>query len=161
MQLLQGQFPDWRHVLPPTPVIRVPVHADTLLAVLRRVRVLARDIKSRSVGLMVSDQRCVFDMEPTSENPEGLLVEEMSCTVDCQPAQRICFNAQYVEEALQGLASTEYLLDIASPTLPLVVRPVPETGAFALVMPVTLWDAPRELREAAVVEGEPEAVEVA
>jgi DNA polymerase-3 subunit beta len=104
MRLIEGEFPDYKQVVPQKSSRRMLVEVQPLLAALRRVSILSSE-RTRGVKLQVSDGR----LEVSSINPDlGEASEELSVQYEGEPFS-IGFNAKYLTDALSVLDPSEQI----------------------------------------------------
>ncbi len=133
MRLLDGQFPDYRQVVPKESAKSVVVGREAFAAMLRRVSVVASD-KTFGVRLELGDGKLVA----TSQNPDlGDARDEIEAQVKGEGLQ-IGFNAHYLIEAVSVLACDQIRLELSDELSPGVIRPVGEEGYLAVVMPMRI-----------------------
>src|SRR5262249_17441468 len=95
MRLVEGEFPDYRQVIPGAARAQVRANRDDLLAALRRTSLLASE---RSRGVKLSLQR--GRLELSAANPDqGEASEEIEVAYGGEPLT-IGFNARYLMDVL-------------------------------------------------------------
>lgn len=134
MRLLEGEFPDYKQVVPKDSERRVTLSAATFLAALRRVSLVSSE-RTCGVRLQVDGTR----MEVSSINPDvGEANEEVEIEYD-GPALTVGFNARYIIDALQVIP-TESRIEMAfnDEVSPAVLRAESEPEYTYVVMPMRL-----------------------
>jgi DNA polymerase-3 subunit beta len=133
MRLIEGEFPNYRQVIPKESTIRLTLPQEALSQALRRVVLLSTE-RSRAVKVQLSPNRLVL----TSSNPDiGEAEEELD--VDYDGAEvAIGFNARYLLDSLAGLRSKEIRLGLKDELSPVEVRPTDDEETLAVVMPMRL-----------------------
>lgn len=97
MRLIEGEFPDYRQVVPAAPRLRSLVNRDDLLSALRRISLLASE-RSHGVRLHFDRDR----VEVSASNPEqGEAVEDIEASFSGGEPLTIGFNARYLIDVLQ------------------------------------------------------------
>lgn len=134
MRLVEGEFPDYRQVIPGAPRAKVLVNRDDLLAALRRISLLASE-RSHGIRLQVDRGR----LELSASNPEqGEASEEIEVSYGGEPMS-IGFNARYLIDVLNvhspGDAIEIGLTDEAGPG---VLRGSQDSEYSYVVMPMRL-----------------------
>ncbi len=133
MRLLDGQFPDYRQVIPKESERAIQLSRGKLIETLRRVSLVSSD-KTYGVRLEVDEGK----IELTSQNPDlGEAHEEIEAEVKGGPI-KAGFNAHYLIDALSAFSSDQIRIDLADELSPAVLRPVGENGDLAVVMPMRL-----------------------
>ena len=133
-RLLEGDFLDWRKVVPTNCPVKLCAHVGDLASSIERV------------GLIVSEKykspvRCVF----------GNNVLQLRTTTTIGEAQDRCaiagdgreleigFNVRYLADALKVIPSDEVMLELTNNLSPIVLTPADEKHDFAyMVLPVRI-----------------------
>ena len=131
MRLIEGEFPNYRQVVPNEARIHLTLETEALVHVLRRVALLSAE-RSRAVKLeLTSGQLCL-----SSNNPDlGDAREEIDVDFDDEPLS-IAFNARYLMDALAVTGSKEVQLTFKDPLSPALLRPTDDGDSLAVVMPM-------------------------
>jgi len=133
MRLVEGQFPDYKQVIPKLADKIVRVAQKDLVNSLKRVSVLAQD-KMQPVKLVLSkDQLVVSCTNPeTGEISDDVPVEYAGATIE------VAFNARYLVEALASLDDKNVLLKVTDNLSPGLLVGVDEPRHLCVVMPMRL-----------------------
>lgn len=133
MRLIEGEFPNYRAVVPKSAAHRLIVGADPLRHALRRVAILSTE-RSRAVRVQVGGGRLTM----SSSNPElGEAQEELD--VDYSgPVLKLGFNAGYLQEALVATRAKEVEIAFQDETSPIQLRPTDDDDTLAIIMPMRL-----------------------
>jgi len=133
MRLIEGEFPNYRQVLPKAPRHRLTVPSETLSHVLRRVSLLAAE-GGRGVKLEIASGKLTV----SAQNQDlGEAQEELD--VDYAGEQvGIGFNARYLLDCLSVFRAKEVELGLIDELSPVTVRPTDDGDALAVVMPMRL-----------------------
>lgn len=131
--LIEGQFPNYRRVIPENQTNQVIVAREELLEALKRVSLLVEQ-KSRRVYLNLDDGGMTLKSE---ESEIGVASEEISCAYS-GPAVSIALNYLYLMEPLRVMEEKEVSLRFTEPTKAVSVYPVPERDFFHIVMPMQI-----------------------
>jgi DNA polymerase-3 subunit beta len=133
MRLIEGEFPNYRQVLPKDPSQRLLVPAEELTRALRRVQLLSAE-RSRAVRLELAKGR----LSVSSKNPDlGEAQEELDVDYD-GPEHSLGFNASYLLDALQAMHAKEIELGFQDALSPAQLRPTDDADTLAVVMPMRL-----------------------
>ena len=131
MRLIEGEFPNYRQVIPRQTTHHVTLPTELLIQALRRVALLSSE-RSRAVR---------FDLSPgllrlSSNNPDlGEAHEEMD--VDYAGDElSIAFNARYLTDCLSVLGAKEVRLGFQDPLSPAQITPSDDEDSLAVVMPM-------------------------
>jgi DNA polymerase-3 subunit beta len=133
MRLIEGEFPNYRQVLPKETTHRIVLPAEELSNSIRRVALLSSE-RSRAIRLDLSPG----SMIASSNNPDlGEAQEELDINYEGEPLS-IGFNARYLLDALAVVKSKEIELGLHDELSPVQIRPTDDTDTLAVVMPMRL-----------------------
>ena len=133
-RLLEGQFLDWRRVVPTNCPIKLVANVSDLASSVERV------------GLIVSEKykspvRCVFshnELLMRTNTTIGAAEDRCSIAGDGKELE-IGFNVRYLADALKVVPSDEVTLELTNGLSPIVLTPVDEKFDFAyMVLPVRI-----------------------
>ena len=133
-RLLDGEFLDWRRVVPTDCPIKLVAHVSDLSSSVERV------------GLIVSEKykspvRCVFSNNEVlmrTSTTIGAAEDKCSLAGDGKELE-IGFNVRYLADALKAIPSDEVTLELTNGLSPIVLTPVDEKFDFAyMVLPVRI-----------------------
>jgi DNA polymerase-3 subunit beta len=133
MRLIDGQFPDYKQVIPRVTDKIVRVSRGELVDALKRVSVLASD-KMQPVKLSLNrDQLVVSCTNPeTGEISDDVPVEYAGAPIE------IAFNARYLVEGLASLEDRNVLLKLTDNLSPGLIVGVDEIRHLCVVMPMRI-----------------------
>jgi DNA polymerase-3 subunit beta len=133
MRLIEGEFPNYRQVVPKAPTSRLTLATELLAHALRRVALLSVE-RSRAVRLALSEGKLVM----SSNNPDlGEAQEELDVDY-AGPEINVGFNARYLLDALGAARSKEIQLGFQDEMSPVQIQPIEDPEALAIVMPMRL-----------------------
>jgi len=125
-KLIEGNYPNYRQVIPGDSTERVELGREALLETVRRVSLLSSD-KSNSVKLVFGENR----IEITANSPDvGEARESMDVSYTGKPMQ-IAFNPDFLKAPLQNLDTASVYLDLIDEMSPGVIR---IDGSFLYVL---------------------------
>ena len=133
-RLLDGDFLDWRRVVPTNCPIKLGAHVADLTASIERV------------GLIVSEKykspvRCVFSdnvLQLKTNTTIGAAEDRCAIAGDGKELE-IGFNVRYLADALKVIPSEEVALELTNGLSPIVLTPVDDKYDFAyMVLPVRI-----------------------
>ena len=136
-RLLDGDFPNFRKLLPQEPTSIVYVDTDELLGAVNRVALVAE--KNQPVRINVSGS----EIELSAGGDEAHATELLDGSLDGEPIE-ISFNPQFLAEGLAALRAPVTRISCTTPAKPAIFTGVAERGAPAnteyqyLLMPVRL-----------------------
>jgi len=133
MRLIEGEFPNYRQVMPKAAKHQLVVPQEPLSQALRRVALLSSD-RSRAVKVQLADGRLTL----SSSSPEiGEATEELDVDYAGE-AVSVGFNARYLLDALSAFRSKELEIGLQDEFSPAQLRPTDDADSLAVVMPMRL-----------------------
>jgi len=134
MRLLEGDFPDYKQVIPGGWQRQIHLQRSALSQALRRVSILASE-KSHPVRFHISGGTLII----SAKQPEaGEAREEVEAQVEGQDLE-IGFNARYFLDALNVMDTDNIAIQIGDSLSPCLVRPGEgEADELFVVMPMRL-----------------------
>ena len=133
-RLLDGDFMDWRKVVPQDSPIKLVAHVGELSSCIARVDLVASDKYRTPI-------RCTFtNQELLLRNNTVIGTAEDRCTLAGDGKElEIGFKGQYLTEALRAIPSEEVCLELTNGLSPIVMTPVDDKHDFAyMVLPVRI-----------------------
>ncbi len=133
MRLLDGQFPDYREVIPRQSEKTLKVPRARLLETLKRISLLSEE-KSHAIRFELSENL----LRVSSQNPdlgeahEELAVEYAGAKVE------VAFNSRYLIDVLGAVVVEDVSLEVADEQSPGVVRPAGDASYTAVIMPMRI-----------------------
>ena len=133
-RLLEGEFLDWRRVVPTNCPVKLVANVGDLASSVDRV------------GLIVSEKykspvRCVFSNQVLlmrTNTTIGAAEDRCSIAGDGKELE-IGFNVRYLADALRAIPSEEVVLELTNGLSPIVLTPAEEKHDFAyMVLPVRI-----------------------
>jgi len=133
-RLLEGEFLDWRRVVPTNCPVKLVANVSDLASSVERV------------GLIVSEKykspvRCVFSNQVLNMRTATTIgAAEDRCAIAGDGKElEIGFNVRYLADALRVIPSEEVALELTNGLSPIVLTPVDEKYDFAyMVLPVRI-----------------------
>ena len=133
-RLLEGDFLDWRRVVPTNCPVKLVAHVSDLASSIERV------------GLIVSEKykspvRCVFGnqvLQLRTNTTIGAAEDRCAIAGDGKELE-IGFNVRYLADALRVIPSEEVCLELTNGLSPIVLTPVEEKYDYSyMVLPVRI-----------------------
>ena len=133
-RLLEGDFLDWRRVVPTNCPVKLTAHVSDLASSIERV------------GLIVSEKykspvRCVFSdnvLLLRTNNTIGAAEDRCAIAGNGKDLE-IGFNVRYLADALRAIPSEEVVMELTNGLSPIVLTPVESKYDFAyMVLPVRI-----------------------
>jgi len=131
--LIDGQFPDYRRVIPDAQKYRARVEKKALEDALRRVSLLVEQKSRKVVFSMAEGALTVF----SKESELGIATEELPCEYE-GPEMSFAVNCLYMSEPLRELAGEKVLLEFSDVNKAITLKPLPEDGYTNVIMPMQL-----------------------
>lgn len=131
-RLIDGQFPNYRQLLPESYEHDVRLPRSDFLEVVRRVSQLAQ----RNAPLRLSFASGQLTVAATTPDV-GDAVETMPATFEGEEME-IGFNPEFLREGIESVEGDEVLLRLISPLRPGLLQPVGDDDFRYLVMPIRL-----------------------
>jgi DNA polymerase-3 subunit beta len=122
-RMIDGQFPAYERVIPKGNDKRIEFERDRFQSAIRRVALLSNE-RSRAVKFAIESGR----VEIASHTPELGEAKEQLAVEYGGPAMTISFNAQYVLEFLNAVATDVVAIEFKDEVSQTVMRPVGATG---------------------------------
>ena len=116
-KLIDGNYPNYRQVIPGDSNERVVISREALLETVRRVSLLSSD-KANSVKLVFSENR----IEVTANSPDVGEAQESMDVIYQGPPMQIAFNPEFLQAPLRVLDSEQVYLDLIDEMSPGVLR---------------------------------------
>jgi DNA polymerase-3 subunit beta len=133
MRLIEGEFPNYRQVIPADRGQQLLLPTETFTHALRRVALLSAE-RSRAVKLELSEGQ----MRLSSNNPDlGDAREEVDIDYAGETTS-IAFNARYLIDAVSAARSKEIRFGFRDALSPAELSPADDSDALAVVMPMRL-----------------------
>jgi DNA polymerase-3 subunit beta len=134
-RLLEGQYPNYRQLIPSQFIRQMTLERKLFISALERIAVLA-DQKNNIVKLSVdSVQQCLtlsVDAPDVGSGQETIAAQISGEDLD------IAFNVKYLLEGLKVFNTTEVQMQFNSSTSPSIVTPLGGVKMTYLVMPVQI-----------------------
>ena len=133
-RLLEGEFLDWKKVVPTNCPIKLTAHVSDLVSSIERV------------GLIVSEKykspvRCVFGNQVVylrTNTTIGAAEDQCSLAGDGKELE-IGFNVRYLADALKAIPSEEVVLELTTGLSPIVLTPADNKFDYSyMVLPVRI-----------------------
>lgn len=129
-RLIEGEYPNYRNLLPSSYPNRLTVGRDTLLEALRRVKILAQD--STPVRLTLGGE--TLRLTAITQDV-GNAHEEIDASYE-GTEMTVAFNPDYLAAGVEAVEGDEVTLSAMDPMKPAVLRGVGHDEYLYLLMPV-------------------------
>jgi DNA polymerase-3 subunit beta len=131
--LIEGQFPNYRRVIPENQSHSFVLNRAEMLEALNRVSLMVEQ-KSRRGYVGVSSDVIFVSSEG---NDIGDAKEEISCKYEGDDIS-IAMNYRYLEEPLKAMEDEEVIVHFTEPNRAITIKPVPEKNFFHIIMPMNV-----------------------
>ena len=131
--LIDGQFPDYRRVIPDAQKYRAIVEKKALEDALRRVSLLVEQKSRKVVFSMAEGTLTIF----SKESELGVATEELPCEY-AGPEMSLAVNCLYMSEPLREISVDKVSLEFSDVNKAITLKPVPEDGYTNIIMPMQL-----------------------
>ena len=133
-RLLDGDFLDWRKVVPTDCPIKLVIHVSDFASSIERVGLVVSEKYKSPVRCVFSNQELLLKTNTTI----GVAEDKCSLAGDGKDLE-IGFNVRYLADALRVIPSEEVCLELTNGLSPIVMTPVDEKHDFAyMVLPVRI-----------------------
>ncbi len=131
-RLIEGQFPNYRQLLPETYEHELTIAGGELTDVVRRISLLAQ----KNAPLRLSFQP--GELTISAQTPDiGEAREALPVAFQGEPFE-IGFNPEFLREGLEGIASSDVVVKLISPLRPGLLQAADDGGFLYLIMPIRL-----------------------
>ena len=133
-RLLEGEFLDWRRVVPTNCPVKLTAHVSDLASSIERVGLIVSEKYKSPVRCVFSDNVLLLRTNTTI----GAAEDRCSIAGDGKELE-IGFNVRYLADALRVIPSEEVVMELTNGLSPIVFTPVDEKHDFAyMVLPVRI-----------------------
>ena len=133
-RLLEGEFLDWRKVVPTDCPIKLTANVGDLSSSISRVGLIVSEKYKSPVRCVFSDQTLLMKTNTTI----GAAEDRCAIAGDGKELE-IGFNVRYLSDALRAVPSEEVVLELTNGLSPIVLTPADNKYDFAyMVLPVRI-----------------------
>ena len=129
-RLIEGEFPNYRQLIPSSHPNRLTVGREPLLDALRRVKLLAREASPVRIALRADG----IELTATTQDV-GQAQEDLDAKYE-GTEMVIAFNPEYLADGIEAITGDEVTLETVDALKPAVVRSVEGAEYLYLLMPV-------------------------
>ncbi len=131
-RLIDGQFPNYRQLLPETYEHELHVPGEELAGVVRRISLMAQ--KNAPLRLSFTEG----ELTVSAQTPDvGEASEPLPVPFAGEPFE-IGFNPEFLRDGLESVASEDVILKLISPLRPGLIESGDGSGFLYLIMPIRL-----------------------
>ena len=133
-RLLDGEFLDWRRVVPTNCPVKLVAHVSDLVSSIERVGLIVSEKYKSPVRCVFSDQVLLLKTNTT------IGAAEDRCSIAGNGGElEIGFNVRYLADALRAVPGEEVVLELTNGLSPIVMTPAEEKYDFSyMVLPVRI-----------------------
>ena len=132
-RLLEGDFIDYKKLLPREYNSKVKLNTRDLLNSIERASLLSQSEKNNLIKLSIRDNA----MAITSNTDKGNVYEEVSLELEGDYLD-IAFNSRYFLEGLKNIDSEYIYIEFTSNVNPCIIKPADEVEYIYLLLPVRI-----------------------
>ena len=133
-RLLEGEFLDWRRVVPTNSPVKLTAHVSDLSSSIERVGLIVSEKYKSPVRCVFSDQVLLLRTSTTI----GAAEDRCAIAGDGKELE-IGFNVRYLADALRVIPSEEVVMELTNGLSPIVLTPADNKYDFAyMVLPVRI-----------------------
>ncbi len=133
-RLLEGDFLDWRKVVPTNCPVKLCAHVSDLAASIERVGLIVSEKYQSPVRCVFSNQVLLLKTNTTI----GAAEDRCSIAGDGKELE-IGFNVRYLADALRVIPSEEVIMELTNSLSPIVLTPAEDKYDFSyMVLPVRI-----------------------
>ena len=133
-RLLEGDFLDWRRVVPSNCPIKLTAHVGELTSSIERVGLIVSEKYKSPVRCLFGNQQVLLRTNTTI----GAAEDQCSLAGDGKELE-IGFNVRYLADALRAIPSEEVMLELTNGLSPIVLTPADSKYDYAyMVLPVRI-----------------------
>jgi DNA polymerase-3 subunit beta len=132
-RLLEGEFINYRQIIPDEYKLRVKANSKMLLDSIERASLLAKEGKTNLIKMNITNNNMII----TSNSQFGNVHEEVPIVLEGNELQ-IAFNSKYFIDALKIIDEEEVYLEFSSSVSPCLVKTIGSEDYVYLILPVRL-----------------------
>lgn len=137
--LIEGEFPDFKRVIPRDCPIAVTVSREVLLRALRLVRGLERTDVGYRVHLAFT--RDSIEVTASDRQADHSATTTIDAAMSGSEALTVVFNTQYLQEAIAALPSDGVVMEMTASNKAVLIRAARDDGSWQVVMPMAIATA--------------------
>lgn len=131
-RLIQGQFPDYKQVIPKASEIKVSMDTKVFLSSIERAAVIA----ASSANIIRIEVKGAKLLVIASAPDVGNINEVIDADIKGGEKAQVAFNARLIMDALKVISEEKIVLELSGPLSPGVLRPVGGEDYTYIIMPI-------------------------
>ena len=132
---IEGQYPNYRQLLPEDHTTRATVSVDALTAAVKRAALMSSSTAPIKFNLAPGPVNLVTITVNSAD--VGSVRENIDCPVEGEEVE-IAFNSNYVADGLTTMSDAEVYFDVQSSLKPGIFRSIDSGEYLYLIMPVRI-----------------------
>jgi DNA polymerase-3 subunit beta len=132
-RLLDGEFINYRQILPDEYRIRIRANVSELMDCIERASLLAREGRTNLVTFEIKEDKLII----TSNSQMGKVYEEVNIALEGDEL-KIRFNARYFLDVLRIIDSEEIYIEFSTNVSPCIIKKTNDKDYTYLVLPVRI-----------------------
>ncbi len=137
-RVVDGQFPNYRQVIPHENKMNAVVPTRQLLESLKRVMIFT---KEPSFKIVLAFTRETLKIEAKTQDL-GEAEEEVVIEMDSEDSITVGMSAQYLIDAVKEIGDDEIILGLTSQLSPMVITPLKMKDSKSVIMPIQIKSEP-------------------
>ena len=133
VSLVDGEYPDYRRVIPAEKGVILGIEKDKLLHTLRRMSVISSE-KYNGVIMTLSEDKIVLN----SNNPDVGEANDEIDVVYVGEGKSVGYNVTYLADAIDVIDEEQITFEVGEGMKPGIIRAVGNENYFCIVMPLKL-----------------------
>jgi DNA polymerase-3 subunit beta len=133
ISLVDGEYPDYRRVIPAEKGVMVRIEKDKLLHALRRMSVISSERYNGVIMTLAADKIVL-----NSNNPDVGEANDEIDVIYAGEGKSVGYNVTYLTEAIDVIDEEQVDFEIGEGMKPGIVRAVDNENYFCIVMPLKL-----------------------
>jgi len=131
-RLIQGQFPDYKQVIPKGSEAKIEADVKSLLEAAERAAVIASG-SANIVKFEIKGSK----LHLSANTPDvGSADEVVDVSVKGKTAAQIAFNIRLITDALKAIDEDKVLIELSGPLSPGIIRPIDGPDYVYIIMPI-------------------------
>lgn len=132
-RLMEGNFIDYKNILPKTFNCTVKVNKEDMLDSLERASLLAREGKNNLIKMNIGEEKIII----SSRSEEGKVQEEVYSEKEGENLD-IGFNSKYIIDILRNIDDEEIYIKLITSVSPVIISPLEGDSFEYLLLPVRI-----------------------
>ncbi len=130
-RLIEGQFPNYRQVIPQGCKTKIKVKTKDLLESAERASLLAKD-GSNVIKFNIEEEYMMI----SSNSPDiGKIEEQVPIVMEGEKTQ-IAFNSKYLIDVIKVIDTEEMMVELTGPLSPGIIKPIDDESYIYLILPI-------------------------